>query len=594
MGLGEVVLRAVERLRLAGTDPHDIEVKAAAGGLPRSIPETVSAFANGTGGLILLGLDENDGFTPVAVNAQALADGLAGACADAVEPPVRAEIDIVAVDGMPVVAAVVPEASALLKPCFVRTQGLERGSYIRGHDGDRHLTSYEIHLLMSSRGQPREDAQLVPGTSLADLDPRLVAALVDRLRSTRGPVFADLDNEHVLHLVGVLGPVHDGVRPVTLAGLLALGRYPQQFFPQLNTTLVVYPTVDGTPMPDGTRFLDNVVLDGSIPAQLAAGVAALTRNMARRSVIVGLGRDDRWEYPQEALREVLVNALMHRDYHPLAHGTQVQVELFPDRLVVTNPGGLHGPVAPEDLLTERVSSSRNAVLSKLLEDVVVPGTNRAVCENRGTGLLAVSAALRATGMEPPVLTARLRSFRVELSNHTLLDQNALTWLAGLGDLDLTDRQRLGLAHARRAGSLSNAEYRALTGTDSHTATQDLMALGAAGLLVRESAGRGTTWHLAHNRPETLPGLEHHDAAPRQHNLPPRQREIVALLAEGARSTSDLAQAAGISPQAVWKHLRVLEAEGFVVPTASDRRSRTNTWTLTTRAVIDTSPEGKHP
>jgi len=50
---------------------------------------------------------------------------------------------------------------------------------------------------------------------------------------------------------------------------------------------------------------------------------------------------------------------MHRDYHPLAHGTQVRVALYPDRLEVTSPGGLHGPVSREDLLAEAVSSSRN-------------------------------------------------------------------------------------------------------------------------------------------------------------------------------------------------------------------------------------------
>ena len=79
--------------------------------------------------------------------------------------------------------------------------------------------------------------------------------------------------------------------------------------------------------------------------------------MKRRGIVVGLGREDRWEYPEEAIREIVANALMHRDYHSLAHGSQVRVELYPDRLVVSSPGGIYGPVAREDLMAEPVSSS---------------------------------------------------------------------------------------------------------------------------------------------------------------------------------------------------------------------------------------------
>jgi ATP-dependent DNA helicase RecG len=72
------------------------------------------------------------------------------------------------------------------------------------------------------------------------------------------------------------------------------------------------------------------------------------------------------EYPVEALREAVVNALMHRDYAQVARGTQVQVEMYPDRLLVRNPGGLFGPVSEGELGLEGVSSSRNPVLAALL------------------------------------------------------------------------------------------------------------------------------------------------------------------------------------------------------------------------------------
>ncbi|MDM8084885.1 ATP-binding protein [Cellulomonas cellasea] len=583
---------AVARLRLATTDLQWVEAKRAEHGLPQSLAETVSAFANAGGGLILLGLDEAAGFTPVGIDPRRLADGIAQTCADAVEPPIRAHVDIVAVDGQPVVAARIEELPADRKPCYVKTRGIERGSYLRTHDGDRRLTTYEVHVLHASHGQPRDDMAPVEGASRADLDPELVSALVRRLRGTRGPVFARASDHEILRMVGVL--TTDGTHErVTLAGLLALGVYPQQYVPQLDTTFVVYPTNDGRPLGDGTRFLDNQSIDGPIPYQVSSAVEALMRNMRRRSIVVGLGREERWEYPTEALREIIANALMHRDYHPLAHGTQVRIELYPDRLVVTSPGGLHGPIATEDLLSESVSSSRNAVLAKLLEDVQIPGSARTICENRGSGLLATAAMLRSAGMEPPILTSDVRSFRVELRNHGLLDDDATAWLSTLDTMSLNDRQRLGLAYLRRHEQLSNAGYRSLTGCDALTATRELSTMAAGGFIDRTSSGRWTIWHLA-------PAYAASIHSPLTLDLPTlggdrpgassRREQVVTLLRGGPRSTSDLATTLGLSPQAVLRHLRILEDAGIVRPTAASRRSPLNAWTLVGGAAA-TSTEG---
>src|SRR4051794_38242150 len=216
--LANKVHEAVARLRLAGTDLAAVEVKRASGGPPHGLAETVSAFANGVGGLILLGLDESAGFLPCDVDVRKLADALASACADSVEPPVRADIDIVEVEGSPIVAAFIPEVAAERKPCFVRSQGIERGSYLRTHDGDRHLTTYEVHALLSGRGQPRDDVTAVPGARLDHLDPERVDALVARLRRTRGAVFATASTQDVLRMTGALMRDDDGKERVTVAG----------------------------------------------------------------------------------------------------------------------------------------------------------------------------------------------------------------------------------------------------------------------------------------------------------------------------------------------------------------------------------------
>jgi len=129
-GLQPQVDEAVRHLRQAGTDLQNIEVKAASGGLPRSAKESVSAFANTRGGIIILGLSGGD-FLPVPIDAAKLAADLASVCANEVEPPIRAEFDIAHVEGHPVVAALVEELPTGRKPCFVKSKGMESGSYIR-------------------------------------------------------------------------------------------------------------------------------------------------------------------------------------------------------------------------------------------------------------------------------------------------------------------------------------------------------------------------------------------------------------------------------------------------------------------------------
>ncbi|WP_419925553.1 ATP-binding protein [Candidatus Poriferisocius sp.] len=176
-------------------------------------------------------------------------------------------------------------------------------------------------------------------------------------------------------------------------------------------------------MRNGIRFLDNVPIDGPIPLMVEQAQAAVRRNTTRRAEVTGEGRLDLWEYPDEAVRETVVNALLHRDYHPSAHGTQVRVELYPDRLEVVNPGGLHGQINRDLLFAKPVSSSRNSRLAKLLEDIEIPHTNRAVCENRGSGLLAVAASLYEAGLDLPVLEDRINDCSVTIRGRAYLAEN---------------------------------------------------------------------------------------------------------------------------------------------------------------------------
>ncbi len=323
--------------------------------------------------------------------------------------------------------------------------------FIRVGDGDRRLSAYEVQMMLSSRGQPRKDETAVPEASVDDLDSELVAGLLKRLRQPEASYFRQNGDESALQTLRVL--VRHGERWVaSLGGLLALGKYPQQFFPALGVTFVVYPTpVLGEPGPRGERFLDNRRFDGPIPRVIRPFLDALERHLARRSVVRGAYREEEWEYPETAVREALVNALAHRDLSAAARGSPVQVHLFPDRLTIINPGGLFGPVSVDRLGEEGISSTRNQVLMKLLEDTTTPDDGRLVCENRGSGISAMLAALRRAGLSTPRFVDRVATFEVTFQVASVTEE------PGRPSRQRGDRRQEILAFLQGNGESSRAE-----------------------------------------------------------------------------------------------------------------------------------------
>jgi ATP-dependent DNA helicase RecG len=401
----------VAALRSLGEDGHGVEVKSSVPKLPKSTPETLSAFANGSGGVIILGLDERAGFVAAkGFQAGRIRDALAGACADRLQPPLRPAIEIIEFEGAPVVAAEIDPLIPSDKPCFVKERGMYQGSYIRSGDGDRRLSHYEVDRLVEEHRQPRWDEESVAEASLDDLDQALVAAVVFRQKRLRPQLFGSGNAESVLQGLHVLKEDDAGVLRPTLAGLLALGTFPQFFFPRLNVTFASYPSDSKTAIVNGReRLLDSRSLVGPIPSLVQEATSLVIRNARIGGRMEGVFRTEAPDYPLLAVREAIVNALMHRDYSHLARGTQVQVNLYTDHLEILSPGGLYGTVTLAKLGSRGLSSARNQRLSTLLEEVPYPEGGM-VAENRGTGYLMIKSQLAEAGMAPPEADDDISSF----------------------------------------------------------------------------------------------------------------------------------------------------------------------------------------
>ncbi|MEU0312801.1 ATP-binding protein [Nocardioides sp. NPDC006273] len=567
----------VERLRRLGLEPTEIEVKAAVGGLPKTVVETLSAFANGDGGTLLMGLDE-DGFLPAGgFDAAKIRDALANACHQKVTPPIRSVIEILEFEGAQLVRLDVEEIDPIDKPCFVTERGEYNGSFIRGGDGDRRLSRYEVTQLLSNRNQPTHDQEVVVAAGMDDLDPRLVEQMLRHAAERSPRAFDGVEPMTALKRLGAIQDVDGTARP-TLAGLLSLGIYPQQFFPQLFASVIVLPTAQlGDLGPEGERFLENVTIDGPIPLILHEVATALRRNMSRAAIVRGLGREDRYDYPTEVIRELITNALMHRDYSPESRGTQIQIELYPDRLVVKSPGGLFGGVTIDQLGAARIESkSRNATLAKLLADVPLPDRpNETIAENRGSGLVTAVAALRRAGMSPPEFDAEPGRLMVTVPRTALLAPQTIEWITGLGLPDLTDPQHLALAIMRSSGRVSVGMLRAwgVNDTDARRAVRDLMARGVA---VRTGGKRYASYRLIEEVDQLpLPGLED-PAGPDDSERTGIEAEldvIVQAIRAGHTTSRGLSEHLTMGYQTVLRRLRELEDRRVVEPTRPKRSSK---------------------
>jgi ATP-dependent DNA helicase RecG len=544
----------VSALRSVRTDTSDVEAKRAHQDVPRDLKETLSSFSNTRGGIIILGLDEASGFAATGVaDAAQTASTMSSWCASEMDPPVRASVDIHDFEGVHLVVVDVPAMAVDQLPCRLRSNGY---AFRRTGDGDHRLSHYEIQMLMSRRAQPRDDERPALGASIDDLDPSAVEAYVERLRSNHPAIYgADLDVQSTLTQAFVLVTDAHGQRVPSLAGLLALGRFPQRLYPQLNLTFVHYATVEGEELATGERFLDNQKFEGPIPVIAKDALDAIRRNMKRRSILRGDGRHDVWEYPERALREVVANALVHRDLSDASHGAQVQIEMFPDRLVIRNPGGLYGPVTEGQLGEGVASSARNARLMRLLEDVPIPGQVGVVCENRGSGIRVMVQALRDAGMSAPVFRDRISTFEVTFPNHTLLNDETVGWIHSLELGEISDSQSFALAMMYDGSSLTNTSYREATRVDSRKATAELRDLVEKGVVESSGQNRWATYRLA-SRAGGRGG--------RTRPTPTDRRdEILRALGRTHKSRAELEVVTGLSGQAVRSWLKILQDEGRV-------------------------------
>ena len=388
-------------------ESQTVETKAAAAGCPTRLFDTLSSFSNqDDGGIIVFGIDEAADFAVVGVyDAQDLQKKVNEQCKQ-MEPIVRALFTICEIDGKTVVSAEIPSVDISERPVFYRGTGRIKGSYIRVGEADEPMSEYEIYSFDAFRRRIRDDIRKIDGASVNVFNRERLGKYLDAVKRERKNLSENVSDSEILELMGVTS----GGVP-TLSGIMTFSLYPQTFFPQLCITAIVVPGTEiGVSGEDGERFIDNKRITGAIPDMIEEAVEFVRKNSRTKTVIDDNGqRRDKTEYPMKAVREAVINALVHRDYSIHTEDVPVRIEMYRDRMEIKSSGGLYGKITIDSLGKVR-PDTRNASLANILELLKIT-------ENRYSGIPTMQIEFRNAGLPAPVFSVRHGEFTVVFKNN---------------------------------------------------------------------------------------------------------------------------------------------------------------------------------
>ncbi|MDO5152101.1 MAG: ATP-binding protein [Eubacteriales bacterium] len=385
-----------------------IEAKKALGGLPRSIWETYSAFANTLGGVILLGVEE---YADKSLHPVDLPDpeGMVKDFWDAVNNPNKASVNILSdknvqirvVDGNHIIEITVPRAQRYDRPVYVDGNPL-RGTYRRNGEGDYRCTKEEVQAMMRDAAIKTQDMTLLESMELDVFDYDSVRRYRNRMKNHRpGHVWEELEDGDFLYKLGAVGRGADGKLHPTAAGLLMFGfeyeivkEYPNYFLDYQER------------MDESTRWTDRIV---STSGDWSGNVFDFYFRVYQR-----IAQDIKVPFKMEngervddtpvhvALREALANCLVNADYYG-SRGLVIVKQK--DSITISNPGGFRIDI--QTAISGGVSDPRNAALIKMFNLINIG-------ERAGSGIPNIYRIWRKQGWREPAIAESFEPERISL------------------------------------------------------------------------------------------------------------------------------------------------------------------------------------
>jgi ATP-dependent DNA helicase RecG len=420
--------------------------------------ETAGAFANTKGGTILVGVAEGGSIKGVTVTEELLKDW-ANRISNSSEPTVIPDVSMIDVAGRKV--GVIEVREHPMKPVAIRGR-----CYRRVGPSNRQMTPTEItELHLHSQGMTWD---MVPsqGRTIDELDMEKVKAYLKEARRIGRRALPEDEDPTVL--LEKMDLVKDG-RP-TWAAMIAFGDRPPL------ETKVRCGKIRGT-----HTIVDAFVADVPL-LELVDEVMAYMRRVFQLSYeFTGQARrTEVWEYPLEAVREAVTNAICHRDYSSPA---EVQIKIFDDELVIWNPGPLPPGMTMEMLMDPKHQSvPRNRHIAMLFYDVEL-------IERYGSGIERILAECDRLRVPRPEFNEQEHGFQVVFRKDIYHEEN-------LRAMGLNERQVRGLLYVKERGKISNRVYREINDVSDETSRKELGDMVNKGLLEMRGKGRSVHYSLS--------------------------------------------------------------------------------------------------
>ena len=334
----------------------------------RALAKELVAFANLRGGRVILGIDD-DG-SVAGVTRDRLEEWVMTTCRDKIRPELIPYYEIIRdfEPGKDVAVVQVDRGWAVHHVWHNN----HRTYYIRVGTQSREASAEELERLFQQRGAFRLEVRGVSGSSADDFDYRRLNDYFQRIRSQETPGMDDKNAWQNLLVNTEFLVEGDDTIPATVAGLLLFCANPNRFLPQAGIDAAAYPGKEKDYTAKERSAIRGPMTalfgsDGLVENGLVEQAVEFTRRNTEVSASLadGARREERWLYPEEAIREAIVNALVHRDY--LLSGTTVELSIYEDRLEVISPGRLPNGITPQRMITG-CRSARNQLLKDVMRD----------------------------------------------------------------------------------------------------------------------------------------------------------------------------------------------------------------------------------
>ncbi|MFZ8802049.1 MAG: ATP-binding protein [Candidatus Calescibacterium sp.] len=339
--------------------------------------------------------------------------------------------------------------------------------YVRSGSPTQELKDTELaYFLLEKMGKTWDS--LSSGFDISDIDFSTIE-MFKNLAKNRIPSIKEFDSVEKIFLNLKL---FDENEKITNAGILLFGKEPQKRF--------ISATVRVGRFKNSTHIVDTVVIEGNLFKQVEEVMNAIKKHLNVRFEIKGVARQDVWDYPLGALREAVINALIHRDYLSPA---EIQIKIYDDRIWIWNPGKLPPQIKLEELKKEHSSYPRNPLIANAF---YLAG----FIERWGSGTERMVQLCMEQGLPEPEYKEEFGGFSVYFYKDIYTEEN-------LRKMGLNERQIRAVMYVKQKGKITNKEYQMINGIKERMATLELNQLVERGIFRRVgTTGKGTFYAIA--------------------------------------------------------------------------------------------------